>query len=108
MTSANKLVWTKNAQKDLNVIVDYIAKQDPLNADTVLLKIIDKVDTLKALPDQGRLVPELKAHGIMIYKALIISPWRIIYRYHNNQAIIMLVIDARRDIEDYLLNRLLN
>ena len=63
---------------------------------------------LYLLPNRGRLVPELKDQGILQYRELIHPPWRIIYRISENKVYVLSVLDARRNIEDILLKRLLN
>ena len=56
---------------------------------------------------RGRIVPELQGQGILIYRELIAVPWRIIYRISDGTVFVLSVIDARQNIEDVLLSRLL-
>jgi len=107
--SMNKysVLWTKTAEQDLGNIIDYIA-QDSLDRSLEILHTIQKsASALTSMPERGRIVPELKVHGISTYRELVISPWRMIYRTERRNVIILTVIDGRRNLEDILLDRLL-
>lgn len=107
--SMNKysVLWTKTAEQDLGNIIDYIA-QDSLDRSLEILHTIrTSASALTSMPERGRIVPELKVHGIAIYRELVISPWRMIYRTEGKNVIILTVIDGRRNLEDILLDRLL-
>ena len=79
----------------------------PVAVSACLKKIKAKVADLNAFPQRGRVVPELQAQGLALYHELIISPWRVIYRYSENSVYVLSVIDGRRNVEDSLLNRLI-
>jgi plasmid stabilization system protein ParE len=98
--------WAAIAQSDLKQIIDYTAIDSPCNALQILKKIKQKASDLYTLPDRGRIVPELKDQGILIYREIIITPWRIIYRISDTTVFVLSVIDSRRNVEDILLNRL--
>ena len=76
-------VWTNVAKQDLAEIIQYI-KNSPGAATTCLKTIKTKVADLNAFPQRGRIVPELQAQGLVQYHELIISPWRVIYRYSEH------------------------
>ena len=99
--------WAAIAEKDLNQIIGYIAVDSPLNALQILKKIKQKASNLYSLPERGRIVPELQDQGIHIYRELIVYPWRIIYRITDTTVYVLSVIDARRNVEDILLDRLI-
>ena len=103
-----KVIWADIAEDDLKKIIEFIANESIVNAQRVFDKIKDRVSILFILPDQGRLVPELKDQGILQYRELIQSPWRIIYRISENKVYVLAVLDSRRNIEDILLKRLVN
>lgn len=108
MSREYNIIWADIAEKDLKNIIEYIADDSPINALKVFKKIKEKASSLYSFPDRGRLVPELKDQGILQYRELIHSPWRIIYRISENTVYVLSVLDARRNIEDILLKRLLN
>ena len=108
MSKKYKVIWADIAENDLKNIIEYIADDSLYNAQKVFEKIKEKASSLHFLPDRGRLVPELKDQGILQYRELIHSPWRIIYRTSENKVYVLSVLDARRNIEDILLKRLLD
>jgi plasmid stabilization system protein ParE len=108
MTQKYKVIWADIAEDDLKNIIEYIADDSLLNAQKVFNKIREKASSLYIFPGRGRLVPELKDQGILQYRELIHSPWRIIYRISENKVYVLSVLDSRRNIEDILLKRLLN
>lgn len=106
MSKRYQVTWADVAQNDLKQIIEYIAIDNPGNASQILKKIKLKASDLYAMPDRGRIVPELKDQGIHTYRELIIAPWRIIYRISDTTVFVLSVIDSRRNIEDILLDRL--
>jgi addiction module RelE/StbE family toxin len=106
MNKKYHIIWAAIAQSDLKQIVDYIALDSPDNAIQILKRIRQKVSELYTLPERGRIVTELKDQGIHIYREIIVPPWRIIYRISDTPVFVLSVIDARRNVEDILLNRL--
>ena len=105
MSKKYKVAWAAVAKSDLKKIIEYIAIDSPGNASQILKKIIQKASDLYAMPDRGRIVPELKDQGISTYRELIIAPWRIIYRVTDSTVFVLSVIDSRRNVEDILLDR---
>jgi len=99
--------WAQPASKDLENIIDYISQDNVNTAITIFEKIKSKCNTLNQFPDRGRIVPELKAYGILSYRELIISPWRVIYRTSNQKVYVLAVLDSRRSMDDILIERFL-
>jgi toxin ParE1/3/4 len=107
MIKQYKVEWASVAEVDLKRIIDYIAIDSPDNALQILERIRQKVSALYTLPERGRIVPELQEQGISIYRELIISPWRIVYRISDTTVYVLSIIDSRQNVEDILLNRFL-
>ncbi len=101
------VIWTESAVSDLESIIEYIAENNPLAAKTLLARIQKQVDTLSYSPQRGRHIPELREQGILLYRELIISPWRIMYRIQGKTVYVMAIIDSRRNVEDILLEKLI-
>jgi addiction module RelE/StbE family toxin len=99
--------WAQPASKDLENIIDYISQDNVDTAITIFEKIKSKCNTLNQFPDRGRIVPELKAYGILSYRELIISPWRVIYRTSHQKVYVLAVLDSRRSMDDILIERFL-
>jgi plasmid stabilization system protein ParE len=100
--------WTKSATLDLTSIIDYLSYESIENTKRILGKIERSTSRLTLFPHRGRVVPELKDHGILIYHELICLPWRVIYRMEGRIVWVMAVIDGRRNLEDLLLERFLH
>jgi addiction module RelE/StbE family toxin len=107
MSGNFKIEWAEVAENDLKSIIEYIAEDSPVNALKILKKIKQKASNLYTLPERGRIVPELQDQGILIYRELIIPPWRIIYRISEMKVYVLSVLDARQNVEDLLLKRLI-
>ncbi len=105
MSSKYNVVWAYVAEKDLQNIVEYIAEESPRNALNILDEIGQKASDLRLLPERGRIVPELQDQGILQYRELIVSPWRLIYRISGLEVFVLSVIDSRRNVEDILFRR---
>ena len=107
MTQKYDIIWAGVAENDLKEIIEYIATDSPANALITLKKIKQKASSLYTLPERGRIVPELKDQGILLYRELIVPPWRIIYRISEMKVYVLSVLDARQNVEDILLGRLI-
>ena len=107
MRPRHEVIWAEVAENDLKDLIGYIALDNPPKALEILAKIKQKAASLYTLPERGRLVPELQDQGILIYRELIITPWRMIYRIAERKITVLAVLDGRRNIEDILLKRLI-
>jgi plasmid stabilization system protein ParE len=107
MNQTYEIIWADFAENDLREIIEYIATESPDNALKILKKIKQKTSSLYTLPERGRIVPELQDQGILLYRELIIPPWRIIYRISEIKVYVLSVLDARQNVEDILLKRMI-
>lgn len=108
MSDKYEVIWSYVAENDLRSVIEYIAEDSTANALNVFKKIKQKTSGLYILPERGRIVRELRDQGILQYRELIISPWRIIYRISGESVYVLSILDSRQNIEDILLERLLN
>lgn len=99
--------WTKTARNDLRQVVIYLKSRRPTSAASLLAEIKSKVFRLDRLAERGRMVPELQAQGVFHYRELLVSHWRIIYKINRNGLRVLAVLDAHRNLEDLLLERML-
>jgi len=106
MSQTYKLQWTTNARDDLLDIVDYIKNDNPQTAHEIYLKIKAKASSSHFFPLKGRVVPELQKEGITLYREVVTSPWRIIYKVGNDTVYIMAILDSRQNVEEVLLQKL--
>ena len=101
-----RVLWTDAAKSDLNEIAQFIAADSPGTALEVIERLEVRCSMLERLPERGRVVPELKSVDILMYRELIVKPWRIVYRHDNRQVFVMAVLDGRRSLTGLLLERL--
>jgi len=106
VSSQYKVSWASVAESDLSNIILYIAEERPTNALKILNKIREKASSLKQFPERGRIVPELRDQGINLYREIIVSPWRIVYRISGKEVYVLTVFDSRQNAEDVLLKKL--
>lgn len=107
MSETYKLKWTTNAKDDLLNIVANIKEDSPSIANDIYQKIRKKAHSSNFFPLKGRVVPELQKEGITLYREVIASPWRIIYKVGNDTVYIMAILDSRQNVEELLLQKLL-
>ncbi len=107
MLKIYKLKCTQNAKSDLLNIIDYIKNDSPLIVKDVYLKIREKAESSNFFPLKGRVVPDLQKEGITLYKEVVASLWRIIYKVGDDTVYIMAILDSRQNVEELLLQKLL-
>ena len=102
-----EVIWTKNAQFDLESIIEYI-KIDSVNiAKKIFFEIKKECENLHYFPERKRVVPELQQIGISKYREIIYEKYRIIFKIDNTKIYVLLVVDSRRNLEDILFQRLI-
>ncbi len=107
MTKKYEILWAGVAENDLKEIIEYIAADSSSEALKTFKKIKQKASSLYTLPERGRIVPELQDQGILLYRELIVPPWRILYRISDTKVYVLSVLDGRQNVEDILLKRLI-
>ncbi|MDE2291482.1 MAG: type II toxin-antitoxin system RelE/ParE family toxin [Elusimicrobia bacterium] len=107
MPRAFQVLWMGTAEADLRSIAADLARESPAAAAGALDLIEEKASGLARFPERGRVVPELSAHAVLAYRELVIAPWRVVYRVEARRVLVLAVLDARRNLEDLLLDRFL-
>jgi toxin ParE1/3/4 len=103
-----QVVLTEDAERDLDDLITYIAKNDsPRDAEHVLSRILDVADSLTDEPTRGSTPKELRGLGDSEYRQVFFKPYRLIYRVVERHVVIYLIADARRDLHTLLARRLL-
>jgi len=103
-----EVLWTKNAQFDLELIIEYIKTNSFDMAKKIFFEIQNECKNLYYFPQRKRIVPQLQQIGILKYREIIHKRWRIIYKIDNKKVYILLVVDSSRNLEDILFQRLIN
>jgi len=106
MSDKYEVIWATTAVNDLADIVAYLSNDSPADAPRILKKIREASSQLYHLPERGRIVAELQDQGILQYRELIVTPWRVMYRIVGTNVFVLSVLDSRRNVEDILLERL--
>ena len=102
------VVWTKNAQFDLELIIEYIKPNSKAIAKNIFFEIKKECDSLYLMPTRKRIVSELQHIGILKYREIIYKRWRIVFKIEESEVSVLLVIDSSRNLEDLMFQRLLN
>lgn len=102
-----RVEWAEVAVRDLEEIVAFLALDSPQAAEQTLRRIEHRAATLESSPARGRLVPELARLQMRTWRELVIRPYRLVYRIEGATVTVLALFDARRDLEDLLLDRLL-
>ena len=101
-------IWTHYASIDLDSILDHTAFKFPKRLDKTYEEIMSAVEKIGKHPKAGRIVPELKAFNITMYREQVVNTWRIIYRFEGATPILLGIIDGRRDMSDIIRQRVLS
>ena len=104
-----EVIWTKSAEFDLELIIEYIIKMDSVDiAKALFFEIKKECNDLYYFPQRKKIVPELQQIGILKYRELIHKRWRIIYKIEHSKVYILLIADSSRNLEDILFQRLID
>ncbi len=102
-----EVLLTEDALRDLGDIYTYIADNDgQANAERVLDRIDEGVESLADNPQRGSCPKELLALGMRDYRQVFFKPHRVIYRVVGQRVYVYVVADGRRDMQTLLARRL--
>jgi toxin ParE1/3/4 len=108
MAKSYRVLLTQGAEQDLEAIYDYIAEFDsPKRASYVLDRLMSTAAQLATLPDRASYPRELLALGIKDYRQVFFKPYRLIYRNSEQDVVVFVIADGRRDMQSLLTRRLL-
>ena len=102
-----EVVWSDDAKRELDAIVDYIAEDSPLDALRVFDRLVTQAHRLEDLAERGRRVPELAPlrRRNSPFRELIVRPWRLIYAVRDDRVTVIALVDGRRDFVAWLAAR---
>jgi toxin ParE1/3/4 len=93
-----RLVRSPDAERDLDSIFDYIARESSFaRAEAVLRRIDRSMQLLASQPRMGRARPDLDGS-----RYLAAPPWLIVYQALGSDVVILRVVDGRRDLTELL------
>ncbi|MCL2186670.1 MAG: type II toxin-antitoxin system RelE/ParE family toxin [Treponema sp.] len=103
--------WSPDGVESLNDILLYYMSNFGENiSNNIYTKIIKEIETIKNEKIKTKRCQELMDIGIYdIYEA-VVKPWKIYYKILNNnkKAHILFVLDARRNIEEILISKVID
>jgi addiction module RelE/StbE family toxin len=88
--------WTQHALDDLRDIHDFIARDSPRAAESLVDRLLTATERLATFPESGRVVPEFPE---LTYREIIVSSYRALYRQEENAVWIAAVIHGRRHLD---------
>ncbi len=103
-----RVEWAEVARHDLDETADYVHRENPAAALRLVERIEQTAGALETMPHRGRVPPELVRFRVQIYHEIQISPYRLLYRVHEDSVVVLGVFDGRRDLEDVIIGRLLS
>ena len=102
------VIVLREAERDLESIVDFIADHDSAeNARRILRSLNDVIRRLANLPSRGSISKELRALGLDQFREAHYKPYRIVYRVREHAVVVHCIVDGRRDMQSLLRQRLL-
>lgn len=93
---ARKVIWTTSALGDLEAAAEYIGRDSPHFAASLISEVLEAGRSLSSLSERGRHVPELSDPDL---RELLIQPYRLIYRVGIDSVWVLALIHGRRDLE---------
>ncbi len=90
-----KVIWSPTAERDVELIAEYIARDSADRAALFIIKIIAQTEILEKHPRSGRLIPEMNNEN---NRELVYGSYRIMYRIMNNDEVrVSGVVHSARD-----------
>ena len=87
------LIWSPQAQRDLEAIRTYITRDSARYAELMVQRIVAGIERLARFPESGRVVPERSDSTI---REVIVDGYRVVYRYRGEAAEIVTVFRGSR------------
>lgn len=95
------------AVTDMTATWTYITENDSARrADDLLARLETAIRGLETFAKRGNVPPELSRSGGREYREVHVAPYRVIYRLAGTTARVVAVVDARRNVAEFLAQRL--
>ena len=88
-----KIVWSPTARRCAEAAVDFIALDRPRTAIEWFGGLIQRVELLRDLPDQGRHVPEWGEPSV---REILYEPYRVVYEIAEDRIEILVLSHVRQ------------
>jgi len=100
---ANRVDWLLEAVEDVESIAGLVARDSQSYASAWVHRILQAAQGLAEFPMKGRIVPEWNEDSI---RELVIGNYRLIYRVHSSDVLILAVIHGARLLPESLMRRM--
>jgi toxin ParE1/3/4 len=102
------VIFDQDAEDDLFDIYAFVALNDSVeNADRLFAALCRTCLRLRKLPLCGTISKELFEIGLTEFRELHDKPYRFIYSLESTTVNVHCVVDGRRDIQDFIQERLM-
>ena len=92
-----KIVWSPTARRRAADAVDYIARDRPQAALDRYDGLIERIELLRELPEQGRVVREWYEESV---REILWEPYRVIYEVHDDRVEVLTLSHARQQLPE--------
>jgi len=92
------LEWSEEALEDIESIANYIEKDSPTYAKSVVSKFFEKAELLQEFSELGRKVPEMNNPQI---REIFVYSYRLIYKIEHTRILFIAVVHGKRLLENY-------
>jgi plasmid stabilization system protein ParE len=87
------VIWHPRAERDLEAIYDYIARDSPAMARAFIERIRTATEHLPRFPESGRIVPERKRGDV---REVLVESYRVMYRRKGQDIHVLMVRHGAR------------
>ncbi len=108
MTAGRVVRLTAGAQQDVRSLSRYLHDRHGTAASTAFrIHLSEAMARLSDYPLRGSVPHELEAIGVTEYRQILSGLNRIIYRVIEDEVIVFIIVDGRRDLQSLLERRVL-
>jgi addiction module RelE/StbE family toxin len=100
---ARPIVWSDPAVDDLEVAVEFVAKDSDAYARSLAQLAVDAAESLRRFPNRGHRLPDPK---LARCRELIIGSYRLVYLVERKRVLIVAVLHGHRALRRALKDRL--
>ena len=92
-----RIVWSPTARRRTAEAIEFVARDRPLAALDWYEGLVQRIELLRELPEQGRVVPEWYEEGV---REILWEPYRVIYEVSSDEVQILTLSHARQQLPD--------